>query len=166
MTLKIKPIHSSAISAAHEKAEKYRLLNDPSASESICLDILSIDPENQKVLVTLLLSRTDQFRQSSHSGIENAREVIPRLKDEYQKHYYNGVICERWAIAALNKHLAGSGSIAFDWLMQAISWYEKAEKIHPSGNDESILRYNSCVRVITRNALTSGNEDRHEPYFD
>jgi len=52
----IKPLSKENIPAALEKAERYRLLNEPMPTESICLDILEADPENQKAIVTLLLA--------------------------------------------------------------------------------------------------------------
>ena len=54
----LKPIHQDAIPQALEKAHFYRLLNEPGAAESICLDILEIDPDNQQALVTLLVALT------------------------------------------------------------------------------------------------------------
>ena len=52
----LKSLHKDAIPAALEKAERYRLLNEPGEAESICLDILHVDPENQQAIVTLLLA--------------------------------------------------------------------------------------------------------------
>ena len=43
----LKALSREAIPAALEKAERYRLLNEPGEAESICLDILQADPENQ-----------------------------------------------------------------------------------------------------------------------
>ena len=45
---------------ALEKAERYRLLNEPILAESICLDILDADPQNAKAVVTMLLAITDR----------------------------------------------------------------------------------------------------------
>ena len=38
------------------------LLNEPAQAESICKDVLAVDPENQAAVVMLLLALTDQFR--------------------------------------------------------------------------------------------------------
>jgi len=81
----LKPITASGIGAALEKAERYRLLNDPVAAESICLDVLEIQPDNQEALVSLLLARTDQFATSHGAGDAAAREVLPRLSSEYDR---------------------------------------------------------------------------------
>ena len=50
MNLNLKPIHADAIPEALQKAERYRLLNESSQAESICLDILAVDPRRQQAL--------------------------------------------------------------------------------------------------------------------
>src|SRR5919199_5455575 len=92
-----KPISTESVPAALEKAHRYRLLNEPSAAESICLDVLAVDPDNQQALETLLLAITDQFDHEHGAGVRRARELIPRLDDEYRRQYYAGIICERSA---------------------------------------------------------------------
>ena len=52
----LKRLSEEAIPAALEKATRYRLLNEPAEAESICHDVLQIDPENQQALVVLLLA--------------------------------------------------------------------------------------------------------------
>jgi hypothetical protein len=148
--MNLKPITREGIPAALQKAERYRLLNDSSAAESICLDVLEIDPTNQEALVSLLLAITDQFRHGQPEGVSRAREVLPRLTDEYERVYYAGIICERRARAHLDRDALGSAEIAAEWFRDAMRWYEKAEIIRPGGNDEAILRWNTCVRMLER----------------
>jgi hypothetical protein len=57
----LKPLSPDAIPAALEKANQYRLLNEPGAAESICLDILAIDPGNQEALINIVLAMSDRF---------------------------------------------------------------------------------------------------------
>src|SRR5215208_568156 len=97
----LKPITKEGVPAALQKAEHYRLINDPSAAESICLDILSADPENQQALIALLLSITDQFggEIGAAQGAQRARELAARIRDEYRRTYYTGIIWERAAKA-------------------------------------------------------------------
>ena len=86
--LQPKPISSDAIPAALAKAERYRLLNEPGEAESICLDVLQIEPDNQDALVTLILALTDQFREettASRHAAARAGELVPRLADEYDR---------------------------------------------------------------------------------
>jgi hypothetical protein len=159
----LKPITKEGIPAALQKAERYRLLNDSSAAESICLDILELEPENQPALVTLLLSITDQFEDELSEGVRSAREVLPRLKDEYKRAYYAGIICERRAKAQLHRRALGSAEVAADWFREAMGWYEKAEAIRPAGNDEAILRWNTCVRLLGKHVPATPGARDYEP---
>src|SRR5919205_943405 len=147
----LKPISRQGIPAALQKAERYRLLNGPSAAESICLDVLQVEPDNQQAIVTLLLAITDQFPSAPAEGERRAREVLPLLHDEYKRAYYEGIICERRATAQLNLGSPGSGEIAYDWFRLAMEHYERAEHLRPAGNDEAILRWNTCARILERN---------------
>ncbi|MEP6905297.1 MAG: hypothetical protein ABI875_04390, partial [Gemmatimonadales bacterium] len=80
----LKPISRDAIPRAIQKAERYRLLNQSWAAESICLDILEVDPENQQVLVMLVLALTDLHSGVAASGVQRAREYLGRIRDDYQ----------------------------------------------------------------------------------
>src|SRR3954447_22031301 len=135
MDFQPKPITQEAVPAALQKAERYRIINDPSSAESICLDVLSVSPDNQQALVTLLLAITDQFGAAPMEGVRRAREVVPRLQDEYKRAYYAGIICERCAKAQLRSGAPKSGEMAYGWLREAMEWYEKAEARRPQGND-------------------------------
>ncbi len=156
----LKPISKESVPLALQKAERYRLINDPSSAESICLDVLTVDPENQQALVMLLLAITDQFDEGPVEGVRRAREVLPRLHDHYKRAYYGGIICERCAKAQLRSGGPRSGEMAYHWLSEAMSWYEKAESQRPPGHDEAILRWNTCERLLARNPhLRPGAEE-------
>src|SRR4029079_2515387 len=99
----LKPITREGVPAALQKAERYRLLNDSSAAESICLDILQVEPENQQALVPLLLSITDHSADDAGDSVKRARDVLPKLKDDYKRAYYAGIIGERKAKAVLGR---------------------------------------------------------------
>ena len=146
----LKLLSQDGVDAALQKAERYRLLNEAWQAESICRDVLRIEPENQRALTTLVLAITDQFRTEGAQRMEEARSLLQELRSEYARCYYAGIICERRGMAQLNRHTLGAGYIAYDWLRQAMGWYEKAEALRPPGNDESILRWNTCVRLIDR----------------
>ena len=150
MTFDLKSISRAGVPAALQKAERYRLINDPSSAESICLDVLEVDPDNQQAIVTLILAITDQFGAGPAEGVRRAKEQLRRLGDEYKRAYYAGIVCERCAKAQLRTEAPGSGETAYHWLREAMSWYEKAEAQRPAGNDESILRWNTCARMLSR----------------
>ncbi|MFL5464567.1 MAG: hypothetical protein ACJ77T_02170 [Gemmatimonadaceae bacterium] len=164
---KLKPISREAIPRAIQKAERYRLLNQSWAAESICRDILEIDPENQEVLVLLVLALTDQLV-DGHAMLMNAvRETLPRIKDSYQRAYYTGIAAERNGQAQLQRGGMGTGAMAYDSLREAMMWYEKAEAIRPAGDDDAILRWNTCARLISSNShLTPHTESAYEPALE
>src|ERR1700732_3707577 len=160
---KPKPITKEGVPPALQKAERYRVINDPTYAESICLDVLTVSPENQQALVTLLLAITDQFGTAPTEGVRRAREVLPRLQDEYKRAYYAGIIAERCAKAQLRSGAPKAGEMAYHWLREAMSWYEKAEAQRPAGNDEAILRWNTCVRLLARNAYLRPSTEEPVP---
>ena len=162
----LKPITRAGVAAALHKAERYRLLNDSSAAESICLDILEIEPENQAALVTLLLSITDQFGDELADAVHHARQVLPRLRDEYKRAYYAGIVCERCAKAHLRRGALGSADVAADWFREAMTWYGKAESMRPPDNDEAILRWNTCVRMLGKHERAGGPLEEYEPALE
>ncbi|MBS1789319.1 MAG: hypothetical protein JST85_16455 [Acidobacteria bacterium] len=162
----LKKIHPDAIPQALERAHFYRLLNEPGAAESICLDVLEIEPENQQALLTLLTAITDRFNKSYAVGATQAKDVLPRIKDEYQRAYYAGLICERQGKARLQQGGPGSSHDAYEYLREAMHYFEKAEACRPEGNDDSILRWNACARIIMRNNLSSRTSDSAEPYLE
>ena len=147
----LKPLSEKAIPFVLEKAVRYRLLNESLEAESICLDVLEIDPDNQEALVMLLLALTDQFGRKLPEKFQQAQELVPRLADEYARSYYSGIICERRAKVSLKQGGPGSGDVAYDWFRQAMEHYDRAAEIHAEGSAEAILRWNTCARILNRN---------------
>ena len=145
----LKPLHSDAVPAALEKANRYRLLNEPGAAESIYLDILETDPENQEALKNIVLAMSDRFGKDYAIGDARITEYITRIKGDYERTYYTGIMYERRAKAVLAKNGVG----AFELFRQAMDCFETAEAMRPVGNDDAILRWNGCARVIVRNDL-------------
>jgi hypothetical protein len=149
----LKPISEDAVPLAMEKANRYRLLNEPSAAESICLDILEVEPDNQEALVMLVLAMSDRFGKDYAIGDSQIQDYVSRINDDYKRAYYTGIIYERRAKALLSTGSPGYQSNIYEYFRQAMKWFEKAEAIRPHGNDESILRWNGCARIIMRNKL-------------
>jgi len=148
MTYKLKPLTTSGIAQATEKAERYRLLNEPGQAESICLDILHTDPKNQRVLTVLLLALTDQFQEGRDAGDVRFQELLARIDGDYNKAYYEGIIYERRARAKITLGAPHANFIAYELCMKAMALYERAEQLRPAGNDDALLRWNSCVRMV------------------
>ena len=161
----LKKISREAIPRATQKAERYRLLNQSWATESICLDILEVDPTNQPVLVMLILAITDQFGRESGELVRRARETLERLTDPYQRAYYAGIIAERLAHAQLVSGAMHAEAMAFSTLRTAMESFEKAEQLRQPGNDDAILRWNTCLRTLDRMRLQEIAEGQYEPSF-
>jgi hypothetical protein len=141
----LKRITAKGLDAAVARAEHYRLLNQPRLAQSICFDVLEVDPDNQNALVALVLAMSDEFAAGSASP-NGARGHTAKLTDEYQRHYYNGIIAAREGRALMGRGPAAA--LAYHAFRDAMDHYEKAEALRPEGNDDAILRWNACVRTI------------------
>ena len=121
--------------------------------ESICLDILQIEPDNQEAIITLVLAMSDRFGKDYAIGDARIQDYLSKIKGEYQHAYYTGIVYERRAKAMLKNGAVGSESTAFELFRSAMNWFETAEKVRPEANDDVILRWNGCARVIMMNGL-------------
>jgi hypothetical protein len=158
-----KSISRDAVPLALKKAERYRLLNEPAQAESVCRDVLAVDPQNQDALVMLLLALTDQFRIGSPECFDEAQAVVPKLHEEYQRLYYSGIIWERRGQACAIEGRSGCTSVAYAWICQAMDYYSRAERLRPPENDDPLLRWNSCLRLFQRYDLHPEPEEINEP---
>ncbi len=146
----LKKLSHEGVPAALEKAERYRLLNEPWAAESICRDILIVEPNHQRALVELVLALTEQFGSASTTAASEVVKFVDQLDDAYSRAYYRGIVAERQAKARLARTGPGGNLGAYEYLHDAMEAYEEAQKIHPAGDDSAILRYNTCVRMLKR----------------
>jgi hypothetical protein len=161
----LKSLSTRAIPAALAKAERYRLLNEPEQAESICEDILAVDPQNHAAITTLLLALTDQFADGQRSSaVSDAMALLARFPQEYDRAYYRGLISERRARAQLSRGGPGSGMLAYEWFVDAMRWFERADELRPADNDDARLRWNACARTLGRHEhLASREEERDMP---
>ena len=150
---KLKSILPAAVPAALEKALRYRLLNEPLEAESVCLDILRVDPANQEAQVTLLLARTDLFHDEYMAALERAKAALGPLEDEYDRAYYEGVIYERWAKAQTARRVPSH--MVTGWYLHAMHCFERAQALAAPDNPDAILRWNTCARVLARAGETA-----------
>jgi hypothetical protein len=157
----IKPIRRESVPHSLEMARRYRLLNEPMQAESICLDILALEPDNEAARVELVLTMSDQFAGTRKSPRRaDIMAHIDKLSNEYDRHYYRGLVCEREGLGFLQRGHAAT--FAYDGLRDAMECYEQAEKVRPPGNDDAILRWNACVRAIQREQLKPPVQYKHE----
>jgi tetratricopeptide (TPR) repeat protein len=146
MERQFKTISKSGIPGALAKVQHYRYLNQAEEAESICRDILAVDPDNQKGLRLLGLAITDQFTGAGTDRRQEAQDCFEKLLSPYERAYYLGILHERRAKAQMRAgHLAHSLLASFERAMQ---YFEEAEKIRPEGNDDALLRWNRCLRLM------------------
>lgn len=163
----LKLLQRDAIPAALEKALRYRVLNEPADAESICLDVLAIEPDHQEALVTLLLSLSDQFRERPVEKFRRAEALLPRIEDRHARAYYKGLLAERRAKACMAAGTPGYGPVAYEWFRRAMESYEQAFELAPSGNDDATLRWNSCARALNEHTeLAPAPNDTAPPMLE
>jgi hypothetical protein len=146
MELKLKSISKAGIPEAVSKAELYRFLNEPGEAESICRDILAVESDHQVAMRLLALAITDQFAGGPADRHAEAESIFQRLRDPYERLYYTGIVHERRAKALLRSGARPHTVVIL--FEEAMNCFEHAEKIRPVGNDDAILRWNRCVRVL------------------
>jgi hypothetical protein len=142
----LKSISKAGIPEALAKAELYRYLNEPEEAESICRDILAVDGDHQLARRILGLAITDQFTGAPTDRYSEVQSIFQRLRDPYERNYYLGLLLERRAKAQL--HAGHSPHTLLPLIEDAMRCFAEAEKIRPAGNDDSILRWNRCVRLL------------------
>jgi hypothetical protein len=159
----LKPLSPDAIPGALAKAERYRLLNEAAEAESICLDVLDVDPLNQKAYVMLILALSDQIhRDPGH--FRQAMLLLPRLDEAYDRAYYAGLLWERRAKARFEDGGPPAKYSVYDWTRRAMEHFEQAEKLRAHGNDDALLRWNTCARFLMKHPeLTPHGEEAVEP---
>ncbi len=159
----LKPISKESIPRALDKAERYRLLNDPFFAESICQDVLAIAPDDQRALQIYVLALTDQFTHGEGDRVKRSRETIAKLHSEYERHYYNGIVSERRAVALLDSGAFGASDAAWAHLQDAITCYGHAQALQTEqSNDDAILRHNTCVRLFELHGLAEPVSEPHD----
>jgi hypothetical protein len=164
MEFKVKRISPAGIAEAIAKAELYRTLNEPEEAESICHDILAIEPQHQLALRLLGLALTDQFNGRGSDRYREIEEIFLELKDPYERYYYTGILHERRAKAQLSAgHPPRSLFALFE---QALHSFAEAERIRPAGNDDAILRWNRCVRLLQNPAYEWDGLEQEFVSFD
>ncbi|SMN10738.1 hypothetical protein SPBRAN_913 [uncultured Candidatus Thioglobus sp.] len=146
-------IHKDSIDTVLDKARQYRSLLEPELAISICLDVFAVDENNQAALVIYILAMTDLH---THTNVKvptkNITDSIAKLKSEFERTYYTGITLERKARALMKN--AMSRSFAYNLFVEATKLYDAAQQLAPKHCDDSILRYNACVRTIASEHLS------------
>ena len=159
----LKPISHDSVAGALAKAERYRLLNEPNEAESICHDILQIEPDNQPALINLILALTDQIPHDTRA-FSDAIATVSQLDSLYDRAYYAGIAWERRAKGRYQTGGPGADRYVYEWIVTAMQLFERAEPLRLLGNDDALLRWNACVRFLNQHReLAPAPEDVAEP---
>jgi tetratricopeptide (TPR) repeat protein len=164
MAWELKPLVARNLQAAVRLAQHYRDLNQPEEAESICRDVIAVEPENEEAWRTLGLALTDRFPTAWMSLFDDACAAFAKMKSEYERTYYAGIAWERYAKAQLEAGRAHNALHAFE---EAMARFEQAETLGPKDEPAPILHYNRCVRAITEHPeLVRASLVPHEPKYE
>ncbi len=64
---------------------------------------------------------------------------------------YLGIVYERRAKVHMDHGGPGSGELAHDWFVKAMTQYERAMNFCSPGNPDAALRWNTCARILNDN---------------
>jgi tetratricopeptide (TPR) repeat protein len=162
MEFKLKTISKAGIPEAISKAELYRSLNEPEEAESICRDILAVEPEDQTALRLLGLAITDQFCGDASDRHGEVAGLFQRLTSNYERLYYTGILHERRAKAQMR--VGRSPHMLTPLFAEAMRCFAEAETVHPPNNDDAVLRWNRCARLLQSDP--GFHEEKESAMFD
>lgn len=148
--IELKRLSPDALEAAHARGRHYRHLNQPYLAESIYRDILEVAPDDEGARIGLIMALCDAFQSETAHPVTEVVRMAHELEDDYARAYYSGLVCERKAEAHLVKGGPMSGALAYDWLCRAMEHYTDAEPLRPEGNDDALLRWNTCARILNK----------------
>ena len=143
MEYRVKRISTAGIAEAIAKAELYRSLSEPEEAESICRDILTIEPQHQLALRLLGLPDRSVHRSWVRSYRE-AEEIFQQLNDRM-----NGTTTLGSRTSDARKRSSKPGNCLLT--VQALrtgSYLSQRLRNSPAENDDAILRWNRCVRLL------------------
>jgi tetratricopeptide (TPR) repeat protein len=165
LEFKLKTISKGGIPEAISKAELYRSLNEPEEAESICRDILAVEPEHQLAIRLLGLAITDQFCGEALDRHGEAEGLFQRLVARYERVYYSGLLHERRAKAQMR--VGRPPHTLVPLFAEAMRCFAEAETIRPPDNDDALLRWNRCARLLqSYPSLHEGKEPEAFEVYD
>jgi tetratricopeptide (TPR) repeat protein len=145
MRYELRRLSPTALEGAIAKAEHYRDLNQPDEAESICRDVLDVDPKHQLALRTLGLALTDRLPRDRHHVFDEAVATFKQLTSAYEQAYYLGIAWERLAKVQLEHDEARNAISSFE---KALALFDQAAALGPEGAPDPVLRWNRCVRAL------------------
>jgi hypothetical protein len=89
--------------------------------------------------------------------------MIDYLHAPYDRAYYTGIAWERRAKARHQGGGKGAHNYVYEWILKAMDLFEEAAPLRPPENDDALLRWNACVRYLSRHKeLAERPEERPE----
>ena len=141
------------------------MLNEPGEAESICLDILETDPENQPALITLLLALTDRFSKGYGVSDTQANHCSRGSRANTSAPTTRGF----WPSAGPRRNSRRDTPgpvITPTMIVRSDAAVREGRNVRPPGNDDALLRWNTCARMMAKNKLAARDEDRTEPVLE
>ena len=92
------------------------------------------------------------------------KRIFQSLSDPYERLYYTGIVYERRAKAQLRAGQPANSLLPL--FEQALRFFAEAETIRPEGNDDAILRWNRCARLLQTITYLSEQESAPFDAFD
>ena len=125
----------------------------------ISLDILAVDASNQAGS-SFCCSRSPISSGNPLTFHERARDTLALLESETTRP--PRIIAGATRESAAGARRRGSSAGVCDWIAEAMRYFERAEWLRPSGNDDARLRWNACARFSTVPRLRPAAEDVRE----
>ena len=131
-----------------DMAAQCRLRGDDVVAESMCMDVLSQEPENQIALEVLLRIFADRIAVGDKSALADARHVLPKLGDPGTHAFCNALIYEAQARRLTSRSDLPAAAAAQELFSFAVEQFEQAAD---AAKDplESHLRANACLRAMS-----------------
>jgi len=92
------------------------------------------------------LAITDQFCGNASDRYGEVEGLFLRLAERYERLYYTGLLHERRAKAQMQ--VGRSLHTLAPLFEEAMRCFAEAETIRPPSNDDAILRWNRCARLL------------------
>jgi tetratricopeptide (TPR) repeat protein len=108
--------------------------------------VLAVEPGHQLALRLLGLAITDQFCGDAADRYGEAEKLFQSLTERYERLYYTGLLHERRAKAQMRVGRAPRTLVTL--FGEAMRCFEEAEAMRPADNDDAILRWNRCARLL------------------
>lgn len=97
----------------------------------------------------MILALTDQFPDGAHpQAAVEAEKAAARIQDEYKRLYLSDIIRERRGKAMLAAAVPARHGRRRNGCVKRCRATSVRKPLRPAGNDEAVLRWNTCARLL------------------